>query len=91
MGLKCEKDFGRLPKHFAQKGEKNEIKFRSDIEDGDHDRERNFFVLKKTAMPAVLIEHLFFDNYEDARLLMDGLIVDKFAEVQVRTIIRYMK
>lgn len=68
----------------------DDIRFRSDISDGDHDRERNFFVIKKTAMPAILIEHLFFDNYEDAKLLMNGLIVDKFAEAQVRAIIRYM-
>jgi N-acetylmuramoyl-L-alanine amidase len=38
-------------------------------------------------MPAILVEHLFFDNYEDAKLLMDDEIVERFAEAQVRTII----
>jgi N-acetylmuramoyl-L-alanine amidase len=41
-------------------------------------------------MPAVLIEHLFFDNFQDAQLLMDPEIVDRFAEAQVRTIIEYI-
>lgn len=68
----------------------DDIRFRADTADGDHDRERNFYVIKNTVMPAVLIEHLFFDNYEDAQLLMDGLIVDKFAEMQVRAIIRHL-
>lgn len=67
-----------------------EIRFRSDVSDGDSDRERNFFVIRRTIMPAILVEHLFFDNYDDAKLLMNGLIVDKFAEAQVRAIIRYI-
>jgi len=66
------------------------IRYRTDTSDGDHDREARFFVLVKTVMPAILIEHLFFDNYEDARLLMDDEIVERFSEAQVRTIIDYM-
>ena len=63
------------------------IKYRPSRSDGDPDREANFFVLKNTAMPAILIEHLFFDNFDDASLLMDDEIVERFAEAQVRTII----
>lgn len=66
------------------------IRMRSDLSDGDHDKEAQFFVLTRTAMPALLIEHLFFDNYEDAQLLMDPEVVDRFAEAQVRTIVQYM-
>jgi N-acetylmuramoyl-L-alanine amidase len=43
---------------------------RKDMTDGDGDKEKNFFVLKNTKMPAVLIESLFFDNYEEAKLLL---------------------
>ena len=68
----------------------NRIKYRSDTSDGDHDKEARFYVLVKTAMPAILIEHLFFDNYEDAKLLMNDEIIERFAEAQVRTIIEYM-
>jgi N-acetylmuramoyl-L-alanine amidase len=68
----------------------NRISYRSDLSDGDHDKEANFYVLVRTAMPSILVEHLFFDNYQDALLLMDDDIVERFAEAQVRTVIDYM-
>ncbi len=67
------------------------INMRSDESDGDHDKEVNFFILKKTVMPAMLVEHLFFDNYEDAQLLMDEEVVELFAEAQVRTVIQHFR
>lgn len=63
------------------------IKYRPDRSDGDADREANFFVIKNTAMPAILVEHLFFDNFDDASLLIDDEIIERFAEAQVRTVI----
>ena len=69
----------------------NRIIYRYDTSDGDHDREARFKVLTQTVMPAILIEHLFFDNLKDAKLLMDDEIVERFAEAQVRTIIDYFK
>ena len=63
------------------------ISMRSDTSDGDHDKEARFFVLTRTVMPAILVEHLFFDNFDDATLLMDDEIVERFAEAQVRTVI----
>ncbi len=65
------------------------IKMRPDTSDGDHDKEARFYVIKNTVMPAILVEHLFFDNKDDAKLLMKDLIVEQFAEAQVRTIIDY--
>lgn len=65
------------------------IRMRTDRSDGDYDKEARFYVLTRTIMPAVLIEHLFFDNFQDAQLLMNPEIVDRFAEAQVRTIIEY--
>lgn len=63
-------------------------RYRSDTsEDGDHDKEARLYVLTRTSMSAILVEHLFFDNYEDAMQLMDDEIVERFAEAQVRTII----
>ena len=41
-------------------------KYRLDYSDGDVDKEANFYVLRKTKMPAVLLEMWFFDNYNDA-------------------------
>ena len=66
------------------------IRYRTDTSDGDHDKEARFFVITKTAMPAILIEHLFFDNEDDVKLLMNPDIVERFAEAQVRTIIKYI-
>ena len=62
-------------------------RYRSDTSDGDVDKEKRFFVLTRTSMPAILVEHLFFDNLEDAKLLVDDEIIERFAEAQVRTII----
>ncbi len=66
------------------------IIYRTDTSDGDHDKEARFFVLTRTAMPAILGEHLFFDNEDDAKLLMDDEIVERFAEAQVQAIIKFM-
>ncbi len=66
------------------------IKYRPGNSDGDHDKEARFYVLVKTVMPAILVEHLFFDNYEDAKLLMNDEIIERFAEAQVRTIVEFM-
>ena len=65
------------------------ITMRTTPSGSEHDNEANFFILRKTNMPAILVEHLFFDNYDDAMLLMDDNIIDLFAEAQVRTIIEY--
>ncbi|MCB9080733.1 MAG: N-acetylmuramoyl-L-alanine amidase [Lewinellaceae bacterium] len=67
----------------------NKITMRSDRTDNDYDKEANFYILRKTSMPAVLVEHLFFDQFDDATLLIDEEIVELFAEAQVRTIIQY--
>jgi N-acetylmuramoyl-L-alanine amidase len=42
-----------------------EFPFRADKTDGDLDKESKFWVLVHTAMPAVLGELLFFDNFND--------------------------
>ncbi len=68
----------------------DDISMRPDMSDNDHDKEARFYVLRKTIMPAILVEHLFFDNYKDALLLMNDRIVELFAEAQVRAIIRFM-
>ncbi len=38
---------------------------RTDFSDGDLDKERRFFVLSKTKMPAVLTENFFMDNFDE--------------------------
>ena len=38
---------------------------RKDTRDGDADKESNFWVLRKTIMPAILSENFFMTNYSN--------------------------
>lgn len=50
-----------------------ELKLRKDTSDGDLDKEAQFYILRKTHCPAVLVECAFMDTYEpDCRLLLDN-------------------
>lgn len=50
----------------------------------------NFFVLRNTVMPAVLTENFFFDQIDDARLMIQQATIDKLADVHVNGIIKYL-
>lgn len=65
-----------------------EQKYRADYSDGDLDKEEQFFVLRKTFMPAVLTENLFMDRLEDARLMMSGEGQRRIADAHFRAILR---
>lgn len=67
------------------------INFRSDYSDGDVDKESQFYILRKTLCPMVLIEILFFDYWEDAKLLMSETFQKKVAWRISNGIIRYLK
>lgn len=49
----------------------------------------NLKVLRETLCPAILIEHLFFDNYDDAMMLMSSAYTYLFALAIVDTIKGY--
>jgi len=55
------------------------LKLRYDFSDGDRDKEEDFYVLRKTNCPAVLLEILFFDNAVDFALLKDSKFQAKIA------------
>ena len=46
-------------------------KLRTDFSDGDLDKERGFYVLTKTKMPAILTENFFMDNFEEFRDILN--------------------
>ena len=46
------------------------VKWRTDKTDGDEDKEENFYVLKETNCPAVLIEAGFHTNKEEAKRML---------------------
>ena len=58
------------------------------LSDGDKDKEANFYVLKKTNMPAILTENFFFDNYDDALLMSSDEGQDRIAQAHVNAIVK---
>jgi len=62
-------------------------KVRVDIKDGDEDKEENFYVIKHTSMPAILIEYGFFDNRTDYDFLSNPINIDKLARATIDGII----
>lgn len=68
-----------------------EIKYRTDqLGDHDHDKEKDYYVLRNTTMPAVLVEYLFFDNLADAKLLANPVVQDRFANATAAGIVRFL-
>jgi N-acetylmuramoyl-L-alanine amidase len=47
-----------------------ERRLRTDLRDGDLDKERRFYVLTRTRMPAILTENFFMDNEAECRELL---------------------
>lgn len=64
-------------------------KLRTDFTDKDLDKEKNFFVLKKTLMPSILIENFFMDNEDECKnLLMTFEGRRKIIQYHLKAIIR---
>jgi N-acetylmuramoyl-L-alanine amidase len=59
---------------------------RKDTRDGDYDKESNFYVLKNTAMPAILSENFFMTNEAECRLLMSDVGRDRIAKIHFEMI-----
>ncbi len=47
-----------------------DARFRTDWSDGDPDYEENFYILRKTRCPAVLLENWFYDNRDECAFLL---------------------
>jgi N-acetylmuramoyl-L-alanine amidase len=56
-------------------------KMRKDTTDGDPDKEANFWVLRKTVMPAILSENFFMTNREESKLLLSEEGRDRIAKI----------
>jgi N-acetylmuramoyl-L-alanine amidase len=67
-----------------------EIDYRTVWTDRDPDKEENFYVLRATKMPAILVENLFFDNHQDALKLHLKSTVERMAEAKLRMIKRFL-
>ena len=65
------------------------VRLRADMSDGDTDKEANFYILRKTAMPAVLSECLFMDTLKDCEILMSADGRQSIIDFHVTAIIEY--
>lgn len=79
---KSDKIASVLYKH----AKKAKFKVREDFSDGDPDKEVDFFVLRKTICPAVLIENFFMTNKKDYNFLMSEKGKNKIAKTIVNAI-----
>lgn len=57
------------------------IKLRPEIQDGDPDKESDFYILKNSNCPAILPEWLFFDNVTDYEIIRNELEQQKYAKM----------
>lgn len=57
-----------------------------DFEDDEEDHKESFYILYKTKMPAIVLENLFFDNFEDASVLMEKWYKEKYTDLIVEWI-----
>lgn len=67
-------------------------RLRTDFSDGDLDKERRFYVLTKTKMPAVLTENFFMDNRKEFNSILntrEGR--QKIVDYHVKAIVRVKK
>lgn len=64
-------------------------KLRTDFSDGDLDKERRFYVLTRTKMPAILTENFFMDNREEFdSILMTREGRDRIINYHIKAIIK---
>lgn len=67
-------------------------KLRTDFTDGDLDKERRFYVLTRTKMPAILTENFFMDNEEECKsILMTKEGREKIVQYHLSAILKVQK
>jgi len=82
----CEKFLVNLKKDFE-----GVQKLRSDLSDGDHDKEEKFQVLTKTNCSAILLECGFMDNPIDYEKLWSEDYLEKLVDSLFETIVELQK
>jgi N-acetylmuramoyl-L-alanine amidase len=63
---------------------------RKDLSDGDSDKEANFYVLRYTTMPAVLVETAFISNPREEQKLKSANFQAKAAQAIAEGILQYL-
>lgn len=65
-------------------------RMRKDLTDGDSDIESNFYILRKSRCPAVLVENFFYDNKDECRWLLQHDTKVRIATALALGISRYI-
>lgn len=84
----------RIANFFAEefKNEFPDSPLRADLRDGDYDKDKNFYVVRHTKMPALLTENFFMDNeLECQNILLTLLGRTKIVDFHERAIVRYIQ
>ena len=66
-------------------------RLRTDYTDADPDLEKDFYLLRHTACPAVLTENLFMDNHSDCAFLLSPEGQQALVDLHVDGIISYLE
>ena len=75
----------------AAKSNMKDKKMRTDLSDGDPDKESSLYVLKNTNCPAVLTENLFQDNKKDVDYLLSDEGFHAIVRLHIEGILQYIK
>lgn len=67
------------------------FRMRTELGDGDPDKEARFTILTGTRCPAVLTENLFYDNEKECRFMMSDYGKELIAKLHVDGIMDYLK
>jgi N-acetylmuramoyl-L-alanine amidase len=65
-------------------------KIRYEWEDGDEDKELNFYILKYTKCPAIITENFFYDNISDVEFILSEEGKEKVVDLHVKSIEDYL-
>ena len=69
----------------------NQTVRKEDYNDGDPDYESDFYILKKTACPAVLTENMFQDNKDDVEFLLSKEGKTAITKLHILGILKYIE
>lgn len=77
----------KYAEHLYKGIQKNipQMSLRSDMSDGDYDKETRLTMTTKTNCPTILPEFGFFDNAEDILLIMDENIIETYTNLLADT------
>lgn len=66
-------------------------KIRTDLSDGDMDKEYDFTIIKNTKCPSILTENFFYDNIEEVKFILSDEGKKLITQMHIDSIIEYIE